>query len=410
MTVIATIRMASVFVLFLQSKTRKRNWSSYWILLRRERGTSEIFHNMRGGPPSTVLLQWLLFSSISNTVSGQIRSNNASTSALTKSGSSTGGRSTCLSGNIQVTVTSPNVRINLEQPGDQLAATELVVELLQANSTLGQRVVGSPAPLTDTFSVFSKLCLPKDPVLARKVDTVQFLTHGDTLSSTYWDIAPNYSYVDAVTAAGQAAFSYDRVGVGKSDHPDPLQVVQGTLAVEIAHALAGLLRGKKGAANSTRTFSKVIGVGHSAGSTVTQGVTTKYPETFDAIILTGTSTVATYVPLTLAGFDLQIAKEANASRFGRLPSGYWTQANSIGIQQGFFRYPNFDPQGESYIPRIWRQFDLLIRQSIRSLCRGKGHPDPGRAAHFGRNRGTVHQFHRPCRRCPWTERSGILWR
>ena len=298
---------------------------------------------------SFVLFQWLLFSLIRNAWSSGNHSGsvsiNASASQFVHVGPSTGGRSTCISGHLQVTVTSNNVKINLQEPVDQLAATELVVELLQVNSTLGQRVIGGPAPLTDSFSIFSKLCLPQDPATALKVKTVQFLTHGDTLSSTYWDITPNYSYVDAVTAAGQAAFLYDRIGVGQSDHPDPLQVVQGPLAVEIAHGLVSLIKAGIKVKGQSYTFSKIVGVGHSAGATVTQGVTTKYPKDFDAVILTGTSTIATYVPLTLAGFDFQIAKAADPTRFGAFSNGYWTQANAIGIQQGFFRYPNFDPQG-----------------------------------------------------------------
>lgn len=252
---------------------------------------------------------------------------------------SVGGKSHCITGKIQLTVTAQNLQINYSQLIDQLAATELIVELLQVNSTLVQRIVGGPRQITGTYSIFSSLCMPVDSKAARKVRTVQFLTHGDTLSGSYWDIAPGYSYVDAVTAAGYAAFFYDRIGVGKSDHPDPIQVVQGPLQVEIAHALIKLLR--KNQIGGYR-FSKFVGVGHSAGSTITQGVTTKYPKDFDAVILTGTSTVATYVPLSLAAFDFQIANQAGR-KFQNLSNGYLTQANAIGIQFAFFRYPNFDP-------------------------------------------------------------------
>ena len=255
---------------------------------------------------------------------------------------STGGGSQCIVGNVKVTVTSQNFAIDLPEPEDQLAATELVLERLQANSDLAARVVGAPRPVTGTYSIYSSLCFPADPEAARKMETVQFLTHGDTVSSTYWDIAPGYSYVDAVTEAGHAAFSYDRIGVGRSDHPDPVQVVQGPLQVEIAHALVTLLRKQH---FGPHKFKKVVGVGHSAGSTVTQGVTTTYPEDFDAVILTGISTLATYVPLGVAALDLQIASQAS-SVFEGLPNGYLTQANAIGIQFTFFRYPNFDRRSQ----------------------------------------------------------------
>ncbi|CAL8578033.1 hypothetical protein XPA_003835 [Xanthoria parietina] len=256
----------------------------------------------------------------------------------------TGGRSYCMSGNVEVTVTSTNFKIKYDQPRDQLAVTEFSVEMLQASSDLMQRLVDGPNPITGTWRIFSSLCLPADPVAAKNAKTVQILTHGDTLSSSYWDIAPGYSYIDAATAAGYATFSYDRIGVGRSEHPDPIQIAQAPLHLEILHALVTMLRNGD---IQQRKFSNFVGVGHSAGSTVTQGVTTKYPKDFDAIILTGTSTVPTYVPLAMAAFNWQIAAEASPN-FKGLPNGYFTQANSIGIQFAFFRYPNFDPKGKSF--------------------------------------------------------------
>lgn len=255
---------------------------------------------------------------------------------------SAGGNSHCISGKINLTVTSQNFKINYAEPSNQFAVTEFIVELLQVNSTLAQRVIGNSRPITGTYGIYSSLCMPVDLEAARKVETVQFLTHGDTLSGSYWDIAPGYSYVDAVTTVGQAAFFYDRIGVGKSDHPDSIQVVQGPLQVEIAHALVELLRTNE-IGGYKFSFSNFVGVGHSAGCTVTQGVTTKYPDDFDAIILTGITTIIDYVPLTIASSNFQIANRAS-KRFRGLSNGYITQANAIGVQYAYFRYPNFDPK------------------------------------------------------------------
>ena len=258
-------------------------------------------------------------------------------SELTDNHLSAGGKSHCITGTIKVTVTSQNLQLNYSEPSSQLAATELIVELLQVNSTFAQRVVTGARSITGTYSIYSSLCVPANATTARGVDTVQFLTHADTLSSRYWDIAPGYSYIDTVTAAGYAAFSYDRIGAGKSDHPDPIQVVQGALHVEIAHALVQLLRQNQ---FGRYKFSKVVGVGHSAGSVISQAVTAKYSKDFDAVILTGLSLLGAGTDLALAAFDLQIARQAS-EEFRDLSFGYLTQANAIGIQFGFFRYPNF---------------------------------------------------------------------
>lgn len=269
----------------------------------------------------------------------------ASGSNFTVVGLSTGQGSRCITEDIKVTVTSTNLKINYSEPQTQMAITELTVEMLQVNSDQMKRLVGGPNLVTGNYRIHSSLCVPIDPEAAKRVETVQFLTHGDTLSSSYWDIAPGYSYIDAATAAGYATFSYDRIGVGKSEHPDPIQVVQAPLSVEIAHVLVTMLR--NGQIGQQR-FTKLVGVGHSAGSTVTQGVTTKYPRDFDAIILTGTSTIPTYVPLSIAAFNFEIANQGS-NIFRGLPNGYVTQANAIGIQFSFFRYPNFDPESESRI-------------------------------------------------------------
>ncbi|KAL8726651.1 MAG: hypothetical protein Q9181_005965 [Wetmoreana brouardii] len=182
-------------------------------------------------------------------------------------GLSTGRGSQCISGNIKVTATATNFNIKYGQPPDQLAVTEFSVEMLQVNSNLMKRVLDGPSPVSGNWIIYSSLCLPADPVAAKNVKTVQILTHGDTLSSSYWDIAPGYSYVDAATVAGHATFSFDRIGVGRSEHPDPIQIAQAPLHLEITHALVVMLR--KGQIGQ-RKFSHFVGVGHSAGSTVIQ--------------------------------------------------------------------------------------------------------------------------------------------
>ncbi|KAI7780399.1 hypothetical protein LA080_016123 [Diaporthe eres] len=233
-------------------------------------------------------------------------------------GASTGGDSVCVSGNIMVPINTTGTKILYTAPQDQVRVTESFVELNQVDSTFAINAVsGGPSVISGSYSIFCRLCLPSDPAKAHKVKTVQLLTHGATLDHTYWDIAPGYSYVDAATAAGYATLSYDQLGVGNSDHPDPIQDVQAASQVAVTHGLVELLRaGKLGGFD----FDKVVGVGHSAGSTLTQAITTRYPEGLDAVILSGTSTSAASVALSMAAFNF----------------------SAVGIQFAFYRYPNFD--------------------------------------------------------------------
>ncbi|KAI1170440.1 Alpha/Beta hydrolase protein [Nemania sp. FL0916] len=254
-------------------------------------------------------------------------------------GPSTGGGSTCISGDVTVSINTPGTKLLYQAPQDQMAVTESFVEMFQVDSTFGADVVGGPSVISGDYKIFVKLCLPSDPERLAKITTVQLLTHGATLDHTYWDIAPGYSYVDVASAADYATLSYDQLGVGKSDHPDPIQVVQATSQVAVTHELVGLLRNAK---LGGYHFDKIVGVGHSAGSTLTQGITTQYPKDFDAVILSGTSTSAASVPLTVAAFNFINANTDPAPQFKHLPAGFLTQQTAVGIQFAFYRYPNFD--------------------------------------------------------------------
>lgn len=255
-------------------------------------------------------------------------------------GSSTGGGSTCISGIISVPINVTGTKLLYTAPEDQRAVIESLVELFQVNSTFAANATsGGSRIISGNYSIFSKLCLPSDPEAAAKVTTVQLLTHGATLDHTYWDIVTGYSYVDFASAASYATLSYDQLGVGLSDHPDPIQDVQATSQVAVTHALVGLLRdGNLGG----YSFDNVVGVGHSAGSTLTQAIAVQYPEDLDAMILSGTSTIADYVALSLASFNFINANTDPSPELQALPTGYLTQQTAVGIQFSFYRYPNFD--------------------------------------------------------------------
>jgi pimeloyl-ACP methyl ester carboxylesterase len=147
-----------------------------------------------------------------------------------------------------------------------------------------------------------------------------------------------------------ATLAYDRLGSGHSDHPDPVQVVQLPLQIEILHVLVQKLRNAEIGGYS---FKNVVGVGHSLGSAVTQGVAARYPTDFDALISQGTSTNFNYAFTGVASEDQQIANTQSLPRFKNLADGYHTPAdNQFALQFAFYRYPGYDPKSEhlSYLP------------------------------------------------------------
>lgn len=249
---------------------------------------------------------------------------------------SSNGSAICINGFIPVQAsTSKNVHLNLAVPANESVVTEIFVEMLEAGSTLTERVVGANANVSGTYSISAQLCYPRDTGL--NASAVQFLTHGVGFDKSYWDVAPGYSYVDVAAANGYATFSYDRLGVGLSEHPDAIQVVQAPLQVSIAHELVRMLRAGDIASTS---FEHVIGTGHSFGSFITQALTLSYPADLDAAVLTGFSTSMTGLPTFITSLDLTIASQ-NDLRFLGLGNGYLVANNYAGNQFAFLRYPNF---------------------------------------------------------------------
>ncbi|KAF2641481.1 alpha/beta-hydrolase [Massarina eburnea CBS 473.64] len=266
----------------------------------------------------------------------------SSTDGFTSSSysSSYGGNAICISGKTYINASATNTKINYSIP-DQLNATQTIQELLSPYTNIYTATNGGPANVSGSYALAARLCFPADETAAAKVNTVHLLTHGATLDSTYWDFAKGYSYIDAAAAAGYATFSYDRLGVGSSVHPDPIQVVQGALQVEILHQLVLRLRGLASSGLGGKTFSKVVGIGHSAGATFTQAVTARYPADFDAVALSGITTSTGTVAAAEAAFALVVAN--SQSRFRGIANGYFTfGSGQPGIQFAYFKYPYFD--------------------------------------------------------------------
>lgn len=249
----------------------------------------------------------------------------------------------CCSALVPVTVTSNNVKLNVAEPANQTVVTEIIQELVQSDSTIATTSNAGKQTIRGTFNIDATLCVPLDSTKATPPKTVQILTYGIGFDKSYWDIAPGYSYVDAAAAAGYATLAYNRLGSGKSDHPDPIQVVQCPIDVEILHGLTQILR--QGAFGYPG-FKHVIGTGHSYGSVVQLAQTAKYPSDVDAAVLTGFTSNVQNLPFTVVANNPAIAAQNNATAFGGLPNGYLVHDSMISFQLPFFRFPFFDKNGE----------------------------------------------------------------
>ena len=254
---------------------------------------------------------------------------------------SAGRKAVCVTGTVDVPVVANTTIIEYPGPNNNFELTEFITNFARKDSNTYTSYIGGTKQISDTFSIFSKLCVPNDASKTSSLSSLQFLTHGGTTDYNYWDFATAYSYVDAAAEQGYATFTYDRLGTGKSDHPDPKQVVQVPLQVELTHVLIQKI---KNASVGGIKFTSVVGIGHSLGSAVTQGIASKYPSDFNAIVLTGHSQGSDGGATGFAAAAQQIANTLpDRPELKSLANGYISLGPAIQtLQFAFFYYPFFN--------------------------------------------------------------------
>lgn len=254
---------------------------------------------------------------------------------------SAGRKAVCVTGLVDIPVVANTTVVNFPGPANNFELTEFITNFARKDTTAFSTYIGGASQVSDTFSIFTKICVPNDAVKASKLSSIHFLTHGGTTDYNYWDFATGYSYVDAAAEQGYATFSYDRLGTGKSEHPDPKQVVQAPLQVDLAHIIIQKLKaGRLGDVN----FTNVVGVGHSLGSALTQGIAAKYPNDFSAVALTGHSSGSEGGTIGFAAAAQQIANTLpDRPELKSLPNAYFSLGPAPQtLQFAFFYYPFFN--------------------------------------------------------------------
>ncbi|KAF3013573.1 hypothetical protein E8E14_011349 [Neopestalotiopsis sp. 37M] len=256
---------------------------------------------------------------------------------------SRGGSTACVSGFVQVEAgTDANMNFAYEAPVNQTQVTQTFVSLWDSGDPLKEQIMNGTLSVNGTYEIGVTLCMPQPAKSDNQTMHLQVLTHGIGFDRSYWDLAPGYSYVDVAAAAGYAVFLYDRLGVGVSAREDPIKTIQSPLELEILNGLVTMLRdGALGGNNGH--FTSVVGVGHSFGSALTQGVTAAHPQAFDAAVLTGFSVNAS----GMSSFNLaqvpEIASINQPNRFAALPASYLVVGSAVALQTSFCHFPGFDP-------------------------------------------------------------------
>ena len=252
----------------------------------------------------------------------------------------------CLTGTIAVPINNLNKRYILIPPltrHSQERVADMIRRLFLFTflpKSWGWKRVSGVANLS------SVVCLPNT---GGKVNTIQILTHGMGVDKSYWNITAGNSYVEEAIGAGYATLSYDRLGVGDSDHPDPVNVVQSFAHVSILH---GIVEGLRESRILTNPFRNVVGVGHGYGSIIQLANNAKYPSDMNATIITGASDTLEYLRLAAVSNTPAIAKLDDSRRFRHLKSGYLVDPDSLSIRKTYFWAGRYSEAGEYFVHLI----------------------------------------------------------
>lgn len=174
-----------------------------------------------------------------------------------------------------------------------------------------------------TYSVYGQWCHPKSYTPA----VVQLLVHGFTYTHTYWNFPGfhgKYSYRNRMNHAGYGTFAIDRIGNGKSSHPDGAKITVDTNR-NVLHDVVqwmrnGGLPGKKD--------RKIISVGHSYGTAVVYREAARYQDV-DGVVGTGALHIPGAVGLgELATYTRPAAKNNRLRHKTGLDPMYVTTTNA----------------------------------------------------------------------------------
>ena len=206
--------------------------------------------------------------------------------------------------------------------------------------------------------IYGQYCEPTIKLPSRD-KTLQLLVHGLTYSHLYWNgfeetpiQGDTTSWAAFASQQGYSTLAIDRLGFGKSGHPDPLQRVQLPYQAELYHDLIQQLRSQSQRRTTTipDNWDKIIWVGHSFGSSIGTYVSAKYPEDADAFVQTGVAVsrpnqssplfaeyIATYIPAAKFDPDRFPPKEYSP--------GYVVSSKKEPRQNLFYTRPviDFDP-------------------------------------------------------------------
>ncbi|KAK5701511.1 hypothetical protein LTR97_004326 [Elasticomyces elasticus] len=202
-----------------------------------------------------------------------------------------------------------------------------------------------------SYNIAASFCTPK--VKSGKEGTVILATHGigparEQFNPSYEP--DDYSFVQWVVGKGYSIFFYDRVGTGESSSEDGW-VTQLSTGVAVLGELLPLVRSGE-YTSAIGVPEKLVLLGFSLGSSITQALITATPESADAVVITSIGmnlTVGVNTNGLIRSFVPRIASTLNEKSFGSLNTGYLSWVDKFAQAATYFDYPNYAPSALDYL-------------------------------------------------------------
>ncbi|KAI1123576.1 hypothetical protein F5Y10DRAFT_251438 [Nemania abortiva] len=205
--------------------------------------------------------------------------------------------------------------------------------LFQYLSSFNASALGT-VPTAGTFNISALYCEPTTKVKGRE-GTIQYLLHGLLSNKEYWngidfpepEFRGQYSWISHAASQGYATLAIDNLGNGKSDRPDPINIVQTPMQISVVYSI---LRGiRAGSLPGVPKYDKVIMGTHSYGSVLGRLISTIFPTSgADAYILTATAANLTGLQQFIANIGPRAASVVD-SRFEGLAPAYLSATRNI---------------------------------------------------------------------------------
>ena len=220
--------------------------------------------------------------------------------------------------------------------------------------------------------IYGQYCEPTVKFPGRST-TLQLLIHGNSYDHQYFnafDEIPSSlanSWVAFANAQGFPTLAIDRLGIGKSSHPDPINVVQAPYQAELYSALITLLRSSAKLSIPT-AWKKIIWIGHSFGSILGTRLSTDHPNTIDAFVQTGFAIPTpdeNALPGELADGYVQ-ASTYDRVRFppGPYSPGYLVSSSKEGRRNTFYSNPVSDFSSTLYDRDFEKKDTLTLGEAL----------------------------------------------